>query len=92
MKDVFLAGGPAFPSHGTMGEVAHEGMTLRDYFAIHAPEPSVENIGTQMGLDRGRNPHNDHHKPPLRSKEEIKSFLRYQYSDAMLSERAKASS
>ena len=26
-------GGPAFPSHGSMGEVAQEGMTLRDYFA-----------------------------------------------------------
>ena len=23
----------AFPSHGSMGEVAQEGMTLRDYFA-----------------------------------------------------------
>ena len=30
-------GGPAFPSHGSMGEVAHEGMSLRDYFAVHAP-------------------------------------------------------
>lgn len=29
-------GGPAFPSHGTMGEVSHEGMTLRDYFAAKA--------------------------------------------------------
>ena len=29
-------GGPAFPSHGSMGEVAHEGMTLRDYFAGQA--------------------------------------------------------
>ncbi|VVE33722.1 hypothetical protein [Pandoraea commovens] len=29
-------GGPAFPSHGTMGEVTHEGMTLRDYFAAKA--------------------------------------------------------
>ncbi len=29
--------GPAFPSHGSMGEVAHEGMTLRDYFIAHAP-------------------------------------------------------
>lgn len=27
---------PAFPSHGTMGEVAHQGMTLRDYFAARA--------------------------------------------------------
>lgn len=26
-------GGPAFPSHGSMGEVSHEGMSLRDYFA-----------------------------------------------------------
>lgn len=29
-------GGPAFPSHGSMGEVAHQGMTLRDYFAGQA--------------------------------------------------------
>ena len=29
-------GSPAFPSHGSMGEVAHEGMTLRDYFAAKA--------------------------------------------------------
>ena len=28
--------GPAFPSHGTMGEVNHEGMSLRDYFAAKA--------------------------------------------------------
>jgi hypothetical protein len=26
-------GGWAFPSHGSMGEVTWEGMTLRDYFA-----------------------------------------------------------
>lgn len=29
-------GGPAFPSHGSMGEVAQEGMTMRDYFAAKA--------------------------------------------------------
>lgn len=29
-------GGPAFPSHGSMGEVTQEGMTLRDYFATAA--------------------------------------------------------
>ena len=29
-------GGPAFPSHGSMGEITHEGMTLRDYFAAKA--------------------------------------------------------
>ena len=26
----------AFPSHGTMGEVVQEGMSLRDYFAAAA--------------------------------------------------------
>ena len=31
-------GGTAFPSHGSMGEVAWEGMTLRDYFAAKAME------------------------------------------------------
>jgi hypothetical protein len=31
-----MDGGPAFPSHGSMGEVAHEGLTLRDYFAAKA--------------------------------------------------------
>ena len=29
-------GGPAYPSHGTMGEVATRGMSLRDYFAAKA--------------------------------------------------------
>lgn len=34
-------GGPAFPSHGSMGEVAHEGMFLRDYFAAKAMQSCV---------------------------------------------------
>ena len=29
-------GGPAFPSHGSMGEVVQSGMSLRDYFAAAA--------------------------------------------------------
>lgn len=29
-------GGPAFPSHGSMGEVVQEGMSLRDWFAGQA--------------------------------------------------------
>ena len=28
-------GGPAFPSHGSMGEVATEGMSLKAYFMTH---------------------------------------------------------
>ena len=34
-------GGPAFPSHGSMGEVTHEGMTLRDWFAAHASDNDI---------------------------------------------------
>lgn len=37
-------GGPAFPSHGSMGEVSHEGMTLRQYAAIKLRVP-------ESGLD-----------------------------------------
>lgn len=29
-------GGSAFPSHGSMGEVVHDGMSLRDWFAGQA--------------------------------------------------------
>jgi hypothetical protein len=37
-------GGPAFPSHGSMGEVAQQGMTLRDYFATNAPSDEVQEL------------------------------------------------
>ena len=32
---------PAFPSHGSMGEVTYEGMSLRDYFAAKAMQGMV---------------------------------------------------
>ena len=34
---------PAFPSHGTMGEVIKQGMTLRDYFAAKVLQGLVAN-------------------------------------------------
>lgn len=37
---------PAFPSHGSMGEVCHEGMTLRDYFAAAALPAFISLDGT----------------------------------------------
>ena len=44
-------GGPAFPSHGSMGEVAHEGMTLRNYFAAKAMQALIahEERAKQIG-------------------------------------------
>ena len=38
-------GGPAFPSHGSMGEVVQEGMTLRDYFAAKAMQAFLDQVG-----------------------------------------------
>jgi len=34
---------PAFPSHGSMGEVTQEGMTMRDYFAAKAMQGLMHN-------------------------------------------------
>lgn len=77
-------GGPAFPfvlkEHGA-GE---PGMTLRDYFAIHSPEPTKESVNVEAEKDRLANPHGDTYKPRRRSQAEIVAALRYAYADAML--------
>jgi hypothetical protein len=45
-------GSPAFPSHGSMGELAHEGMTLRDYFAAKAMQGMLAcPVQPQSGAD-----------------------------------------
>lgn len=67
-------GGPAFPS--PWGEGAPPGMTLRDYFAIHAPTPPEHRINLQRKLK-------------LLSETEIRAALAYEYADAMLAERRK---
>jgi len=36
---------PAFPCHGSMGEVTNDGMTLRDYFAAKAMQNFLSTIG-----------------------------------------------
>jgi hypothetical protein len=41
------SGGKAFPSHGTMGEVTHEGMTLRQWFAGMALQVITKNISLE---------------------------------------------
>lgn len=44
---------PAFPSHGTMGEVTHEGMSLLDYFAAKAMQAiiSTDRYGGVIGVN-----------------------------------------
>ncbi|AOJ31395.1 hypothetical protein [Burkholderia metallica] len=85
-------GGPAFPGPDQAEQSAdiHEGMTLRDYFAIRAPEPTKERMDCERRYDQNRNPYNDAHKPKLRSDVEIRCDLAYEYADAMLRARGAA--
>jgi hypothetical protein len=70
-------GGPAYP------------MSLRDYFAIHAPDPSTEAVINEQRSDRLKNQYNEQHKPKIRTNLEINAALRYSFADAMLAEREK---
>lgn len=42
---------PAFPSHGSMGEVVQEGMSLRDYFAGLAMQAILSRHGFTEKFD-----------------------------------------
>lgn len=48
MKDA-----PAFPSHGSMGEVCHEGVTKREWFAAHAMQGILSSVPADVDLPRG---------------------------------------
>lgn len=62
-----------------------QNMTLRDHFAIHAPQPSEEDIKMQQTFDQQRNPHNDGPpRPKRRSRVEIVCDLRYEFADQMI--------
>ena len=84
-------GGPAFPCEGgeASGLYPNPGMTLRDWFATFAPQPSADAILAEQQMDKARNPYNDSYKPPLRSRDQIVADLRWAYADTMLSRRAK---
>jgi len=68
-------GGPAFPSHGTMGEVLCHGMDLRDYFAAQA---MLGMIGAPMG------------KLSHQTKLEDIALDAYKMADGMIAERNKS--
>lgn len=83
-------GGPAFPSLYTDGpDVKFSGMSMRDWFATHAPQPLEADIIRMMGRDRQANPHNDYEKPPIRDRVQIICDLNYEYADAMIEARKK---
>jgi hypothetical protein len=86
-----------------MGEVVHEGMTARDYFATHSTQPGVIEIAKAAGVGIDAN-----HRIYLNELEtagisfsdwwlsltlerqcELSAAVRYAQADAMLKERAK---
>lgn len=79
-------GGPAFPQPlGAFDRPA--GMSLRDWFATFASEPSDEAVKFEAERDRLANPHGDTYKPRRREVSEIRASLRYRHADAMLAAR-----
>ena len=96
MTDIMKDGGPAFPRlYPRADEEGRGGMSLRDYFAIHAPEPTEEEIlAWKSRIERQEqmaNPHNEPYANKVRRRGtlEIKCSLRFAYADAMLAEREK---
>lgn len=76
----------AFPSHGSMGEVVQEGMTLRDYFAARASEEDIQRHLTGMvKVIVGQNEKGPiyEYQQAFRSREQA----RYRWADAMLEAR-----
>lgn len=59
-------------------------MSLLDWFATFAPEPTKEEIEYEYNKDKLANPHNESRKPRRRSEQEIKCDLRYEYAKNML--------
>lgn len=91
-------GGPAYPQSkrewkadqtggGFVMTEQNGGMTLRDYFAGQASEPTDEWLDIMQNFDRNRNPYNEGHKPRPRSYFELCADWRYQYADAMIAAR-----
>lgn len=82
-------GGPAFPVFHGDGVYPQQGMSLRDYFALHGPEPSDEDVRRVMEREQRANPHNEpyHNLPKRRGPSEIRCALRYEFADAMLKAR-----
>lgn len=79
---------PAFPfqeSHDTKMNVPLLGLTKLEYALIMGHyEPSKEDIEAEYRLDKNRNPHNEPHKPALRSHAEIVKHLKVKHYSNLL--------
>ena len=93
LREVARTGGPAYPSTVQLsneGEATgfYLGMTLRDYFAIHAPEEDIQRrLPTGLMIDvvtpYGPGGKSVERRPQFRTREQA----RYAFADAMLQAR-----
>ena len=74
--------GSAFPYID--GPQRNEGISRREWYATHAPEPTASEIEFEGNRDRDANPHGDSYKPRRRGVLEIRCDLRFKYADAMI--------
>ena len=86
MTDTINDGGPAFPTENAMrtgpSSCRYEGMTMRDYIAIHA-SIEVSHVNDMFYLQNGR-------KPSLVESFKMLAELRWKYADAMLKARGQS--
>lgn len=86
-----LGGGPAHPQ--TIFDPSDNftfhyiGMTLRDEFATRAPPAPQWWMETNRQRDRSLNPHNEPHRPELRSEAQLQAAWAYEWGQAMLDEK-----
>lgn len=91
MENEIKDGGPAFPQGQSIGDISsvEGGMSLRDYFAAHAPVTCIDaNQSLLQQPDAARFATCDHDGAmpmPLIIKELVR--LRWEYADAMLAAR-----
>lgn len=68
---------------------AHPGMSLRDWFAGQAPNPSSGWIETRLRMEQAKNPHNEPDKHRPMTEPEVVAEYKFRFADAMLAEREK---
>jgi hypothetical protein len=80
-------GGYAFPVHPQQGDLNFSGMSLRDWFAAHAPMWSESERKFRIERDHHITMNDQQHMRRDRNVVELEAECRYQWADAMISAR-----
>ena len=97
---------PAFPVPAGPNNNTHPGMTLRDYFASNAPQPTMYQIGEALGWPVEELTYGDEETPignqyedsfgkrwaelPSKTKFRVEAELAYMFADAMIEVRQRS--